>query len=385
MYRKFLILMMAFVVVFTLGAAVIAQDATEEAATIEPWVCPEDFSGQTLSLFNWATYVAEDTIPNFEELCNVTVEVAFYGSNAELLTAMRLSTSDYDVIVPSDTTVGILASEGLLAPLDHENIPNMANVTPALMDTEYDPGNVYSVPYQWGTVGVGYNAGAVEEVLGEGTEITSWNQVFDYPERSVVWIDDSRIMLGTALDVLGYDPNSMNEDEINAAKDFLIEKGSQNVVAFHSDNGQELLARGEADLVIEYMGDIFQIKSACEEDPACDDEFVYALPEEGANIWVDNLAIPAEAPNKRLAEAFIDYVLHPQVGADISNYTAYASPNQAAIDAGLIDPVYGESPIIYPSADIMPSLYYLRGFVENPEVEQFYNDAWDEVKIAIGA
>ncbi|MBI5668278.1 MAG: spermidine/putrescine ABC transporter substrate-binding protein [Chloroflexi bacterium] len=388
MKRLYLLLILG--VVLLLGTTALAQEATPEAtaaADIEPWVCPEDvlnLENKALNVLNWATYVAEDTIPNFEAACGVTVTTDFFGSNEELLSRLRAGNPGFDIVVPSDFAVGQMIAEGLLEPLTKENIPNIVNLNPALMDREYDPGNVYTVPYQWGTIGIGYNVEAVKQVLGEDVEITSWNQIFDYPQPRVAWLDDPRSMLGVALIMNGFDPNSTNPDEIQQATDYLIEKGRNNVVRIAADDGQELLARGEADMVVEYMGDIFQVALACEEDPNCTTEYAYALPEEGSNLWVDNLAIPVGAQNQRLAEAFIDYILHPQVGADISNYTAFASPNQAAIDAGLIDESLLNSPIIYPSQETLEKLFTIDAFPDDPDVQQYYNDAWDMLKIQVG-
>jgi spermidine/putrescine transport system substrate-binding protein len=182
-------------------------------------------------------------------------------------------------------------------------------------------------------------------------------------------------MLGLALAILGYDPNTANPDEITEAKDYLIEHG-QNVVVIAADDGQAYLERGDVDIAIEYSGDIFQLAATCE----CED-YVYVLPEPTAQVWVDNLAIPLGAPNKALAEAFIDYILDPKVGADISNYTAYASPNQASIESGLLLPEYQNNPIIYPDEETLGRLFTT---LDVPEAELDYNDAWDEIKISLG-
>jgi len=348
-----------------LGAPVMAQDAAEEPVALEPWVCPEGFVGQTLNVYNWSTYVAEDTISNFEALCGITVVYDTFESNESLLARLRQGNPGYDIVVPTGHTVAQMVAEDLLIPLTADNIPNLTNLSEALADPVYDPGNAYSVPYQWGTTAVGYNTTKIDE-------ITSWEQVFTY-DGPVAWLDEPRMMMGVALRLLGFDANSVNPDEI-AARDFLIENGD-NVVYIAADDGQERLASGEVDIAVEYMGDIFQIGADCE----CED-FGFALPET-AQVWVDNLAIPTGAQNPALAEVFIDYVLDPQVGADIANYTAYASPNQLAIDGGLIDPLYGESPVIYPDETTIERLFTV---LTVPDAEQLYNDAWDEVKILIG-
>ncbi len=380
MKRWFLLLVVA--VVFVVGTTALAQETTQ----IEPWTCPEDvlnLENKTLNFLNWATYIAENTVPDFEAACGVKVTTDFYGSNEELLARMRAGNPGFDLIVPSGYTVAEMIAEGLLEPLDKTHIPNIKNVSPDLLDQQFDPGNVYSLPYQWGTVGIGYNVKAVAAVLGEDVEITSWNQLFDYPVARVGWLDDQRVMMGIGLLMLGYNPNSADPDEIREATDYLVAKGRNNVLRIAVDDGQELLARGEVDMIIEYSGDIFQVALACEEDPNCGTEYAYILPDEGANMWIDNLVIPTRAQNKRLAEAFIDYVLHPQVGADISNYIAYATPNQVSIDAGLIDDYLLESPIIYPTADVFERLFVTKAFADMPEVQQYYNDAWDELKIFV--
>ncbi|HEX2905403.1 MAG TPA: spermidine/putrescine ABC transporter substrate-binding protein, partial [Phototrophicaceae bacterium] len=332
-----------------MGTAAFAQDATPEAtaAAVEPWVCPEDIlslENKTLNILNWATYIAENTIPDFEAACGATVTTDFYGSNDELLERLRSGNPGFDLIMPTDYAVAQMIAEELLLPLTKENIPNIVNLNPALLNRDYDPDNIYSLPYQWGTIGIGYNVKAVQETLGADVKITSWNQLFDYPKPDVGWLDDPRAALGVALIMLGFDPNTTSPEEIQQASDYLIEKG-QNVVRIAADDGQELLARGEVDLVMEYSGDLFQVVLTCQADPNCGTEYAYIIPDEGANLWVDNMAIPFGAQNQRLAEAFIDYVLHPQVGADISNYIAHASPNQASIDLGLIDAEMINSPI----------------------------------------
>jgi spermidine/putrescine transport system substrate-binding protein len=377
-------LLLALGILF-LGTTTLAQDATTPTV-IDPWVCPDEvlaLTNKQLNLMNWATYIAETTIPDFEAACSAKVTVDFFGSNEELLARLRAGNPGYDVIVPSDYTISQMMADELLLPLNRENIPNFVNLDPDLLGLPFDPENAYSIPYQWGTLGVGYNINAVQQILGENTEITSWQQVFDYPQTRVAWADDPRSVMGIGLRLLGYDPNSTDPDEIQAAADFLIENG-KNVFRIAADDGQELLARDEADIVIEYNGDIYQVAADCEADSNCTTDYAYVIPEEGSNLWVDNLAIPVGAQNQRLAEAFIDYVLHPQVGADISNYIGYATPNQASLDLGLIDPELAANPIIYPSPEQTETLFAIVAFPDQPEVQQYYNDAWDEVKILIG-
>ncbi|HLV13153.1 MAG TPA: spermidine/putrescine ABC transporter substrate-binding protein [Trueperaceae bacterium] len=321
---------------FLLAAICGAFLATTASAQSE-WTCPEGFAGQTLSVYNWSTYIAEDTIANFEAACDVRVIYDTYPTDDDMLVRLRQGNPGFDVVVPSDVVASLMIAEGLLEELDHARIPNLANVAPTFLDLAFDPGNRYTVPYQWGTTGIGYNADRVDEV-------TSWADLFEH-DGPVAWLADTTQMLGVALIMTGHDPNSSDPDELEEAKRFLIDNG-RNVVYIAGDDGQEMLARGEVDMVVEYSGDIFQVMDECE----CD-TYGYVIPAEGANFWVDSLAIPRGAPNAALAHAFIDYVLDPHVGADISNYTAYGTPNQAALDLGLIDEELASDPGIYPSEE----------------------------------
>ncbi len=361
--RKLFGIGITILLVLALGLPVAAQ----ETAEVEPWVCPEGFSGQTLSVYNWSTYVAEDTISNFEAACGVTVIYDVFDTNESLLASLSQGNPGYDIIVPTDYMVEQMIGLGLLVELDHSLIPNIVNISETFIDPPYDPGNTYSLPYQWGTVGIGYN------LTNTGEPITTWEQVFEY-DGPVAWLDDPRGTIGNALNILGYDPNSQNPDEIAEARDFLLERGD-NVVAIAQDDGQAMLERGEVDITIEYSGDIFQLMADCE----CED-YGYAIPAEGAQVWTDNLAIPVGAPNIPLAHAFIDYILHPQVGADISNYTAYGTPLAAAIELGLIDEELLNNPGIYPTEETQERLFFVSAV---PDAEVEYNDAWDQIKVSL--
>ena len=183
-------------------------------------------------------------------------------------------------------------------------------------------------------------------------------------------------MFGIALTILGYDPNTTDSGEINQARDYLIEQGG-NVVTVAGDDGQVLLERGEVEIAVEYNGDISQIIAECE----CDD-YAYVIPEEGSNVWIDNMAIPVDAPNPELAMVFIDYILDAKVGADLSNYIAYASPNQASIESGFIDEEILNDPAIFPPEEQLANLFSIIDV--GAGAEQLYNDAWDELLIFLG-
>ncbi|NJK99066.1 MAG: spermidine/putrescine ABC transporter substrate-binding protein [Spirulinaceae cyanobacterium RM2_2_10] len=327
-----------------------------------------DGSQQVLSIYNWSTYIDEETIPEFEEKFNVEVQYDTFESNEALLAKIQPGNPGYDIVVPTSDYVESMVAEGLLAELNHDNIPNLKYLDEAFADPVFDPKNRYSVPYQWGTIGIGYN---VEKT---GEDITTWEQVFDpkYAGR-VALMEDARAMMGAILMYLGYDPNTTNPEEVAAAKDFLIEK--QDVIAtFAPDTGQDLLDQGEVDIAVEWNGDIFQLMEENE-------DIRYAIPEEGTIVWTDNLAILSDAPNKELAEKFINFTLEPEVSARISNYVKFGTPNREAIARGLIESEDLENPGIYPPPETFEKLEYA---VDLGEDTALYDEAWTELKVAIG-
>lgn len=360
--RKFLNLLSA--VALMAVSLWVVQPRTQAQDTRVSWVCPSGYEGQILRIFSWSTYVAEDTIPNFEDACGVKIEYYEFGSNDELMAVIRAGVASYDLAVPSEANVARLVEEDLLLPLDYDIITNVSNVTPKFLNPPYDPGNVYSVPYQWGTAGIAYDRTVVDE------EITRWEDLFNY-DGLVAWVDDSRTMLSVALLLLGYDPNTQDKDEIKEAKAYLLDN-SENVIAVASENGQDMLLRGDVDIVVEWSGDLLQIMEECE----CDD-YVYVIPQEGTNIWVDNMVVPANAENPDLAMEFINYILDPQVGADLSNYTSYGSPNQVAIDEGLVDASALSNPGIYPAAEVQEKMYFLLDV--GAEIDQYYTEVWNDI------
>lgn len=376
MLRKAILMLCLGILV--MGLPALAQDATPEATpAMTTWTCPPGFEGQTFNWFNWTTYEADSTRPDFAKLCGLkSADETIMGSNEDLIAKLGLGNAGYDIVTPTGTFIPQMVREELLEPIDLSKIPNFANVAEYLKAPAYDPENMYSVPYQGGTIGVGYNREAV------GKEITSWDDVWNY-EGNVAWLEDARDVMGIALHLLGYDPNSTNPDEIAAARDFLVDHG-KNVRTIAVDDGQEKLVSGEVDIVIEYSGDIYQKIVECNDNPDlnCKDKYAYVVPEEGSVKWMDNLAVPLDAPNPNLSMAFLDYILDPQVSADLANYIAYTSPNQKAIDDGLISEDLLNSPIVFPTEEIQKILFDVVDVGD--EAARLYNDAWTEVKTLLG-
>ena len=319
-----------------------------------------------LHIYNWSEYIDPEIYEDFEQEFGVKVIEDTFASNEDLLAKLQAGATGYDLIVPSDYMVAIMIELDLLAEVNYDNIPNFGNIDGTFKDPPYDPGNKFSVPYQWGTTGIGYNADLFEDPPG------SWAYIFDpalaseYAGR-ISMLNDSREAIGAALKYLGYSVNSTDEGELEQAKQLLIQQ-KEWVAAYDSDGFEDLLAAGEVDIGHGWSGDYF---AAAEEA----ENVWYIIPEEGGVIWTDNLAIPKTAPSQYTAEAFINYLLRPEVGAKITNYTWYGSPNKASTE--FIDSEILEEPAIYPPAEVMGKLEFLR---DVGEATTIYDRIWTEIK-----
>jgi spermidine/putrescine transport system substrate-binding protein len=323
----------------------------------------------TLSVYNWTSYIAPEVLKEFEQKFGVKIKYDTYESNDDLYAKLKPGNPGYDVIFPSDYMVTTMEKEGLVEEIDLNNIPNLKNIDPKFLKAPFDPENKYSVPYQWGTMGFGYN------IKKTGTEIDSWDALFDPAFKGkVALMDELRTMVGVVLIHLGYDPNTTNPQEINKARDYLLEHKA-NIAAFAPDTGQNLLDQGQVDLAVEWSGDIFQIM---EENP----DIRYSIPKEGTVVWIDNISIAKDAPHKEMAEKFMNFLLEPEISAKISNFLKYSSPNQTAIDKGLIAKEDLANKAIYPAKETFEKLTYIK---DVGEANRLYDQAWTEIKAGIGS
>lgn len=315
-----------------------------------------------LNFYNWSYYIAESTIPDFEKEFGVRVRYDNYSSNSELLAKMQIGASGYDLVVPSDYMVEIMIHMGLLQPINYDNIPNIENLDPRFRNMPFDPENRYSIPYQWGTTGIGINTKFVTE------EVDSWEILWDERYRGRISVlDDMRSGLVPALKLLGYSVNTKDENELREARDLMF-KQKEFVRTYSSDTYMDLLKSGDIWIAHGWSGDIYQVAKE-------NDDIVYIIPKEGSYLWVDNLVIPRGVSNKFTAETFINYLLRPDVSAEISNFTGYSSPNMAAFP--YIDPELLADETMYPPADVLDRLEYLR---DVGDATRIYNRIWNEVK-----
>jgi spermidine/putrescine-binding protein len=350
------------------AAAVIALSLLAAACGGDDPVAATDcVPGQTdgdLLLYNWNDYIDPGIIDDFEAEFGVRVIEDFYPSNEEMLARVVAGGAQYDVIVPSDYMIEIMLEDDLLLPLTREAIPNVVNVDDEFADPPYDPGLQHSVPYLWGTTGLGINV----ELLGDVEP--SWALVFD-PEVAgqlpgrILLLDDVRETMGAALRWLGHSPNTTDEDELVAAAE-VIATARAWTAAYNSDLYADLLVSGEVVVSLGYSGNFLDAFDG-------DERFAYVVPKEGATLWTDNLAILATAPHPCTAHTFLDFILRPEQGARLTNYISYPSPN--AFAGPFIDPEILDDPAVYPDAATLERLEFLR---DTGDMEIRYTDLFTQ-------
>lgn len=329
-----------------------AADETAESDTPE--------LAEELSVYNWNDYIDEEVLAAYEEEYGVQIIYDTYASNEDLLAKLQAGATGYDVIFPSDYMVSQMIELGLLAEIDAASLPNFANISADFKDAPFDPGNAHCVPYQWGTTGIAYRAG--HEFLEENPP-TSWAYLFDpellaqYSDGGINVLNDQRELLAAALFYLGYSPNTTERAELEEARDLILEAKPFWKTFNSEDYDDSLLVPDEVVLSQAWSGDAAAAYWNTYDEETEDGNWYYAIPEEGAVKWMDNICIPASSERYDTALHFVNYLLDAEVGAAITNYTYYASPNEAAREFVL--PEILEDPGIYPSAEVQANLEWL--------------------------
>ena len=372
--KKHWLILIALILTFSLLLAACGgngNDTDDMAAPAGEAAAPsgEIQPASKIVMYNWSEYIDPEIYTLFQDEFGIQIVEDNFSNNEELLAKLQGGAAGYALVVPSDYTVSIMITEGMLAKLDRNNVPNLANLSDQFQNVPYDPGNVYCVPYDWGTTGIGYLDGQVEEP-------TSWAVLFDPDPNAVTYgrttmLDDVRESFAAALVYLGYDINSTDEAQLNEAKDALI-RAKAGLAGYDSDTYEDNVAAEENLMAHGWNGDFL---IAQEEN----ENIAYVVPEEGGVIWVDNICIPASAtPEEKLAaEMFIDFLLRPDIGAMLSSYNYYASPNAAA--EKLLDEEFLSDPTVYPPDEVLQKLQYIKPV---GEAESIYQRLWDEVKSA---
>lgn len=339
-------------------------------------------NAQTVNIYNWSDYIAQDTLEKFEAETGIRPVYDVFDSNEIVEAKLLAGNSGYDVVVPSGFFLERQIQVGLFQPLDKSLLPNLENLDPEIMAIveTHDPSSQYSVPYMWGTTGLGYNVDMVTERLGEDGPLESWDLLFD-PEIAaqlqdcgIAMLDAPVEVVAAALNYLGRDPNSEAPEDLAAAEE-LIASVRPYVRYFHSSQYITDLANGDICLAMGYSGDVF-IAADRAAQAGQGNTVTYLIPSQGASLWFDMMAIPSDAPNPEAAHAFINFILKPEIAADITNYVWYANPNAASMD--MVDPEIANDPAIFPTEEVMANLYALKS--HTAQFDQVLNRAWTRIK-----
>jgi spermidine/putrescine transport system substrate-binding protein len=319
-----------------------------------------------LNLYNWDTYIGTNTLADFQSATGIETKLDLFADNDELFAKLKGGNPGYDVIVPTNDYLERMIKANMVVPLDHAKIPNMANIDKPFQDAAFDPGRKHSIPYMWGTLGIGYRKSKADGA------VDSWKILLDSDKYAgrISLLGDAQNCIGIALKYLGYSYNATDPAQFKKAEDLLIAQ-KKNIKVFADDNGQDLLASGEVDACMEWNGDIVQVMAE-------DKDLDYVVPTEGSLLWQDTMAIPVGAPHPENAHAFLNYVLDAQAGKHIAETIQYATANAAA--KALMDDTYKSNPAIFPPAEIIakcePGLYL------GEEINKIRDEVWTRVQAA---
>jgi spermidine/putrescine transport system substrate-binding protein len=316
-----------------------------------------------LNFYNWDTYVGETTLQDFKQLSDIDVKMDLFDSNDVLFAKFKTGNPGYDVIVPSNDFVERMVQADMLMPLDHSLIPNMKNIDPSFINVDYDPGRKYSMPYTWLVLGIGFRKSKVKSTPD------SWKVLFDSDEYKgrIAVLSEAGDMFRLYGKYLGKSVNALTPEDIKTIETMMM-KQKPNIKKFHVDDGQDMLLKGDCDLVLEYNGDIAQIMVE-------DKDIGFVVPKEGSQLNSDTLCIPKGAAHPKNAHAFINYLLDAEVGKKITETILYPTPNAAA--KALMPDDYKNNAVIFPPADVLAKCEYAKF---NPKLQPLYEEAFTSVK-----
>ncbi|MEM8690507.1 MAG: polyamine ABC transporter substrate-binding protein [Pseudomonadota bacterium] len=337
---------------------------------------------EEVRVYNWSDYIDEGLLTKFEEETGIDLIYDVFDSNEVLETKMLAGGSGYDVVVPSGTFLQRQIAAGAFQELDKSQLPNAENLWDVIKNrtAEYDPGNAYSINYMWGTTGIGVNVAKVQEVLGDDAAIGSLDLIFDPANMEklascgVHFLDAPTEIIPAALQYIGEDPDSHDPDVIARTEPVLMAVRPY-VQKFHSSEYINALANGDICVAVGWSGDILQARDrAAEADNGV--EIAYNAPTEGALMWFDQMAIPADAPNPEAAHTFLNFIMDAQNMAAASNYVYYANGNAASKEF-LAEDVIGDV-AIYPDEATLANLYTVTPYPAR--VQRTVTRLWTKIK-----
>lgn len=345
------------------------------AASAPAWAAGE------LNVYNWSDYIGENTIENFAKEYDVKVRYDTYDGNETLEAKLVVGNTGYDIVFPSSSFFARQIKAGIYQPLDRSKLTNWSNLDQWVLKQQagYDPGNVYAVPYMWGTNGFTYNVAMIKERMPDAP-LDSLRMIFDpevvskFADCGVSFLDSPEDVFPLALAYMGKDPMSQNPDDIVAATEMLM-KVRPYIKLFDSQQYLNDLPNSDRCLAMTWSGD-YAVAAARAEEAGLDIELAYTVPKEGSNIWFDAMLIPADAPNVENAHLFLNYMMRPDVIADCTNYTYYANGNRAA--RNLVLPEILEDPAIYPDEETQKRMF--PSVVRDEAVQRVITREWTRLK-----
>ena len=315
-----------------------------------------------LNVYNWGDYIDEDIFDEFEEETGIKINYETYATNEEMYTKIKKGGTKYDIAIPSDYMIEKMIKEDLLEPIDLSKIPNYSNIDERFKNLAFDPENKYSVPYFWGTVGIIYNTKLITD------PVDSWDVLWDdkYAGQFTM-IDSQRDSIMVALKKLGYSMNTKDLDQLEEAKNILVEQ-KPNVLAYVGDNVKDMLISEEAAMAVVWSGEAGAVIQEY-------DYFAYALPKEGSNLWFDNVVIPKGSKNVDAAHQFIDFLCRGDIGFKNADYVGYATCNTETMK--LLDPALMGTTYAYPEDALLENFEI---FSDPGDFITEYDRIWTEIK-----
>ncbi len=341
-------------------------------------------SGKVLNLYIWSDYLAPNALSDFEKQTGIKVHVAYFDTNETLETRLLAGHSGFDIVVPTASYFERQIRAGVYLPLDKSKLPNLKNMDAQLMSRValHDPGNAHGVIYTWGTNGIGYNEKMVKALMPDAP-LDSWRLVFDPDVASKIAkcgisvLDSPAEMVRAVLSYLGKDPNSQKPEDLTLAEATLT-KIRPYIRNINSSEYIEALANGDLCVAVGYNGDVLQARDRAR-DANKGIEVKYVVPKEGSILWFDMLAIPADAPDVESAYAFMNYMMIPQVAADVSDFRRYATANAAALP--LVQPAVRDDPGIYPPLELRQKLAVQ--LADSPDQTRAITRVWQKFKTGL--
>lgn len=322
---------------------------------------------EKLYVYNVGEYIDREVLAMFEEEFNCKVVYELYDSNETMYQKIKAGGTNYDVAFPSDYMAEKMIKENLVLPLDYSKIPNFKYISDEYKHLPYDEENLYTVPYFWGTVGILYDKTVVKE------PVDSWSILWDEDYKGNIFMYDSqRDSLMVALKLLGYSMNSQNVDELEAAKNLLIEQRPL-VYAYVTDQVIDNMIAGNAALAVVYSGDATYIMSENE-------NMEFAIPKEGSNMWVDSMVIPSTAQNVELAHKFINFMQRPDIALMNTEYVMYSTPNTEVLNI-VSNEAWTQNEAYSPSQELLDSLP-METFRDPGDFIKEYDNIWTQVLAA---